>query len=398
MREGRGNVCLFPSCGESAVWGSGGKGKGNEWDGRLTIHPLVRMHRPVPEILPAIAEEYRDAEPHRRLHNPIRRLRDPNLPRRKAARRVPADEERLNHPPRHHRRLAPRHNTSPATESPSVVFQRLANGPRIDAQPRQRPRDGPASVTDPPSPDRDIVVLLSVEIGGVGQMANGQPQRGLHRLLDEHGPQHFDGGDAVALFEFRGRVEAVLGEVVVGGDDVEEEGHEPVGGDGEEEGEVEVGEVGEEGGLAVEGVGGERGEGGGLVGHGDVSLIRAWGVGGDAEEGAEGGKGGFVQFHGFWILFERTVDWFLGFCDVRPPWYDDRCSRAYSEANSRPVRSKHHGKWRQDSGEMTTSRKARELNSQHAVRGRDGVRDDDKLSAGLVEWFGAVRTSSRWSI
>ncbi len=313
MREGRGNVCLFPSCGESAVWGSGGKGKGNEWDGRLTIHPPVRVHRPMPEILPAIAEEYRDAEPHRRLHNPVRHLRGPNLPRRKAARRVPVDEKRLNHPPRHHRRLAPRHNTSPATESPSVVFQRLANGPRIDAQPRQRPRDGPASVTDPPSPDRDIVVLLSVEIGGVGQMANGQPQRGLHRLLDEHGPQHFDGGDAVALFEFRGRVEAVLGEVVVGGDDVEEEGHEPVGGDGEEEGEVEVGEVGEEGGLAVEGVGGERGEGGGLVGHGDVSLIRAWGVGKMLRRGQKEAGGVLYSFTGSGSRLKGLLIGFWGF-------------------------------------------------------------------------------------
>ena len=67
---------------------------------------------------------------------------------------------------------------------------------------------------------------------------------------------------------------AVLGEVVFGGNDVEDEGHEPVGCDGEEEGEVEIREVGEEGGFGVECVWGERWEGGCLLGHDDVGLVR----------------------------------------------------------------------------------------------------------------------------
>lgn len=233
------------------------------------------MHSTMPEILPAIAEEDGDTEPRRRFQNQIHHLGDPHLPRRKAARRVPVEEKRLDH---HgvgdHGRLDTS-TAATATGRASTILQGLAKGPRIDAYARQNQQDGPASLTDPAGPDRDVVLLLSVEIPGVGQIINSHPQRGLDDLLHEHGTQDFGGGDAVTLFELGGRVEAVLGEVVFGGNDLEDEGHEPVGCDGEEEGEVEVGEVGEEGAVGVECVWKERGKGGCLVGHDDLGLICA---------------------------------------------------------------------------------------------------------------------------
>ena len=236
--------------------------------GGLTIHPPVRMHSAMPEILPAIAEEDRDAEPRRRLQNPIHHLRNPDLPRRKPLARR-GEEKRLQRRCRHARRA---NDTDSATKGASIAFQRLANGPHVDAHGRQNQRDGSARSTDPASPDRNIVFLPSGKIPGVRQIANRQPQRGLNRLLHKYGTQNLAGGDAVALLEFRRRVEAVLGEVVLCRNNVEDEGHEPVGCDGEEEGEVEVGDVGEERGLGVECVWGERGKGGSLVEHGDCRL------------------------------------------------------------------------------------------------------------------------------
>ena len=271
--------------------------------GGLTIHPLVRMHSAMPEILPAIAEEDRDAEPRRRLQNPIHHLRNPDLPRRKPlARRSALGEEKRLH--RRYRLARRANDTDSATKGASIAFQRLANGPQVDAHGRQNERDGSARSTDPASPDRNIVLLPSGKIPSVRQIANGQPQRGLDRLLHKYGTQNLAGGDAVALLEFRGRVEAVLGEVVLCGNNVEDEGHEPVGCDGEEEGEVEVGEVGEERGLGVECVCRERGKGGCLVGHGDCGLglhVLWGGRWGSAREGwKEVGR----------ILYNLTNFWF----------------------------------------------------------------------------------------
>lgn len=228
----------------------------------------------MPKVLPAIAEEDGDPEPRRRFQKPIYQLGDPHLPRRKAARRA-TFEQRLHHHLAQHGRLARCCNTdtaaTTAAERADITLQVLAHGPGIDAHPRQHPRHNPARLTDPAGPDGDIILLPAAEISRVCEIANGQPERRLHRLLREHGPDHFNWGNTVALLEFRRRVEAVLGEVVFGGDEVEDEGHEPVGQDGEKEGQVEVGEVGKERGKRVQCVGGERRKGGCiLVGHGDV--------------------------------------------------------------------------------------------------------------------------------
>lgn len=229
----------------------------------------------MPEILPAVTEEDSNTEPQRRLQDPIRHLRQPHLPRRKAVPRVPVEEKRLDDNVRDDRGLVRRNSARTATEKARMIFPRLANGPSIDAHGRQDPGNGPASLPDPARPDGDVVLLLSIGIARVSQITNGQPQCGLNQLLHDHGTQHFGGGDAVAMLELGGGVDAVVGEVVFGGDDVEDEGHEPVGYDGEKEREVEIGEVGDEGGFGVECVWGERWEGGCLVRHDDGGSI--WG-------------------------------------------------------------------------------------------------------------------------
>lgn len=137
----------------------------------------------MPEILPAVAEEDSDTEPQRRFQDPIHHLRDPHFPRCKAVRRVPVEEKRVDHNVGDVCRLVRCTNASTATERASIVFQGLANGPRIDAHGRQNPRDGLASLTDPAGPDGDIVLLLSIEISRVGQPTNGQPQGSLKQLL-----------------------------------------------------------------------------------------------------------------------------------------------------------------------------------------------------------------------
>lgn len=49
----------------------GVEGGGGAREGDLTIKPLVGMHGPVPEVLPAVAKENGDTEPGGGLQEPV---------------------------------------------------------------------------------------------------------------------------------------------------------------------------------------------------------------------------------------------------------------------------------------------------------------------------------------
>ena len=150
--------------------GGGETGGTGEGFGSPTIHPPIRMHGPMPEILPAVAEEDGDPESHCRFQNPVHHLGDSDLPRRKAVRRVLIDGEER---PNDHCRLARRNHIGSAKRA-GIVFQGLANAPRVDAHAGQDPRDGATSVTEPARPHRNVVLRLPVEISWLGHVSDGQ--------------------------------------------------------------------------------------------------------------------------------------------------------------------------------------------------------------------------------
>lgn len=61
-----------------SVWDSKAGRRGRRR--RLTIHPLIRMHSPMPKVLPAITKEDSDAEATCGLEDPMDGFRGPDLP------------------------------------------------------------------------------------------------------------------------------------------------------------------------------------------------------------------------------------------------------------------------------------------------------------------------------
>lgn len=147
----------------------------------------------------------------------------------------------------------------------------LGDGRGVEAEQAEEAREGALQQAQAGGPNGDVVVVLARHLRGLSQGEKGAGGN-LDDLLNNDVAGDVVSRDMVALCDFLGGVQSVLGEEVEGVDDVEEDGDDPVDGDGGDEVEPKVGDPGEDVALGLKGVFGQRWQAGveeGVVGsHG----------------------------------------------------------------------------------------------------------------------------------
>lgn len=188
------------------------------------------MHGPVQEVLPGVHDNDGPDELQSRDEVPIDEAGHGQLPARKGGcdhLRAGVEDDRL--------RQGRVSTTSQGSRQHRMPGGQILRQPdRVDAHQGQQAGEGPLGDADAPGPDGDIVLLLANVLRGV-EIRNDEAGDGLDDLLQNDVPDDVPAGDVVPLEELRGRVQAVLGEVVVDIDVVEGQGHGPVGDDRQDE-------------------------------------------------------------------------------------------------------------------------------------------------------------------